>query len=525
VAVHSLKDLPAQVPAGLTLAAYPEREDPRDALISRNPGGLDDLPRGSVLGTSSPRRRALVLSRRPDLVVEPIRGNVDTRLRKLEAGDCDAVLLAAAGLARLAKSDPDRAEALLPAYAEALEFGEAERGTVLYQVALWTVASYLPESARRLAAVPASAYDDRLREWRAREAMSRSDWPAALAAIRAMPEAQRGDSRWTYFQARLTELAGDKAGARALYQDAAKKAEFHGFLAADRIGAPYALCPWLPPDDAVMKAKVAADPALSRAVRLYRIERKDWAEREWKDALSRFDDAQRRLAVEVAEDNGWFDRGVFGLGRTPDERRLYALRFPLHHDATIRREAARNGLDPSWVAAEIRAESVFNPNARSPANAMGLMQVLPGTGSGVAQRIGLAGYTGASSLYDPDINIAIGTAYLRQLLDKYGQPYVTIAAYNAGPTPAARWLGQRPSHDPDFWIETISYKETREYVARVMSFAVIYDWRLNGNALPLSERMQGRTQAPRKAFACPLATPPPLPAPPAKSVQGKNRQS
>jgi hydroxymethylbilane synthase len=101
VAVHSLKDLPAQVPAGLTLAAYPEREDPRDALISRNPGGLDDLPRGAVLGTSSPRRRALVLSRRPDLVVEPIRGNVDTRLRKLEAGDCDAVLLAAAGLARL----------------------------------------------------------------------------------------------------------------------------------------------------------------------------------------------------------------------------------------------------------------------------------------------------------------------------------------------------------------------------------------------------------------------------------------
>lgn len=101
VAVHSLKDLPAQVPAGLTLAAYPEREDPRDALISRNPGGLDDLPRGAVLGTSSPRRRALALSRRPDLVVEPIRGNVDTRLRKLEAGDCDAVLLAAAGLARL----------------------------------------------------------------------------------------------------------------------------------------------------------------------------------------------------------------------------------------------------------------------------------------------------------------------------------------------------------------------------------------------------------------------------------------
>ncbi|MFP3649020.1 transglycosylase SLT domain-containing protein, partial [Paraburkholderia sp. SIMBA_054] len=80
---------------------------------------------------------------------------------------------------------------------------------------------------------------------------------------------------------------------------------------------------------------------------------------------------------------------------------------------------------PAWVAAEIRAESIFNPNARSPANAMGLMQVLPGTASGVAKKIGLDSYTGASSLYDPDVNIAIGSAYLHQLLDKYGQPYVT----------------------------------------------------------------------------------------------------
>jgi len=87
VAVHSLKDLPAEVPPGLTLAVYPEREDPRDVLITREPGGLDELPRGAVVGTSSPRRRALVLALRADLVVTPIRGNVDTRLAKLATGD------------------------------------------------------------------------------------------------------------------------------------------------------------------------------------------------------------------------------------------------------------------------------------------------------------------------------------------------------------------------------------------------------------------------------------------------------
>ena len=106
VAVHSLKDLPAELPDGLILAAFPVREDPRDVVVTRVRGGIDKLPSGAVVGTSSPRRRALLLAARPDLVVEPLRGNVDTRLRKLETGTCDAVVLAAAGLARLGIAPP-----------------------------------------------------------------------------------------------------------------------------------------------------------------------------------------------------------------------------------------------------------------------------------------------------------------------------------------------------------------------------------------------------------------------------------
>ena len=101
VAVHSLKDLPAEIPAGLTLAVFPEREDARDVLVTRQPGGLDALPDAAVVGTSSPRRRAIALAVRPDLNVRPIRGNVDTRLAKLATGEWDAVVLAAAGLRRL----------------------------------------------------------------------------------------------------------------------------------------------------------------------------------------------------------------------------------------------------------------------------------------------------------------------------------------------------------------------------------------------------------------------------------------
>jgi soluble lytic murein transglycosylase len=414
-------------------------------------------------------------------------------------------LVASHGLAKFAKDDPLAAEARLPGIAAALGFGETERGRVLYQAALWTVASYLPDSARLLALVPEPAYDERLHEWRVREALARSDWKAALAALQKMPPAQRNGSRWQWFEARMLELTGDRTGAQALFARAARQPEFHGFLAADRLDQPYALCPWMPDWSDAQRNAVAADPALVRAMALYRADRGGWAIREWRDALSRFDDAQRRIAVEVAQQHGWFDRAVFDLGKAEGEQRLYTLRFPIHHADLIQREARRNGLDPAWVAAEIRAESTFNPRARSPADARGLMQVLPSTGAAVARRLGRP-WGGAESLYDPETSIVLGTAYLREKEAMYGKPYVAIAAYNAGPTPTSRWLSQRPQMDPDLWIETISYRETREYVARILAFSVIYDWRMFGTATPVSDRMRGIAGTARKAFACPGPT-------------------
>ena len=101
LAVHSVKDMPAELPQGLHLAAMPPREDPRDALISKNGAGLDKLPHGARVGTSSLRRAAQLLHLRPDLRIETLRGNVDTRLRKLKTEGLDAIVLAAAGLKRM----------------------------------------------------------------------------------------------------------------------------------------------------------------------------------------------------------------------------------------------------------------------------------------------------------------------------------------------------------------------------------------------------------------------------------------
>jgi hydroxymethylbilane synthase len=105
LAVHSLKDMPSRVPPGLALGAVPERGDPRDTLVSQAGAGLNGLPPGAMVGTGSPRRKAQLLALRPDLNVVGIRGNVDTRLRKLKTQDYDAVVLAAAGLIRLGREE------------------------------------------------------------------------------------------------------------------------------------------------------------------------------------------------------------------------------------------------------------------------------------------------------------------------------------------------------------------------------------------------------------------------------------
>jgi soluble lytic murein transglycosylase len=412
--------------------------------------------------------------------------------------------VASAALARLARRDPDRAEALTKQMPAAV-IDAGQRARIAYQVALWTVASYLPGSAQRLNAVPPFAYDERLHEWRVREAISRGDDAAALAAIGKMKEEQRSDARWQYFEARMRERLGQNKAAHGLYVQAARSANFHGWLAADRLQQPYFLCPMEPVADPALLQRVAGNPALARALDLFAIERIDLATREWGGAIRNMSDDERRVAVQKAIAEGWFERAVAGMVLAPSDLQHYSLRFPLHHEVDIRAQSKFNGLDPAWVAGQTRAESSFMPNARSGADARGLMQLIPATGAATAQRLGLP-WLGSDSLYDPVTNLRLGTAYMRQMLDRFDKlPYVAIAAYNAGPTPIGRWRADRSQLDPDFFIETIPYKETRDYVARVLAFSVIYDWRMNGTAAPVSARMLGKLvddPAQRRAFAC-----------------------
>lgn len=419
--------------------------------------------------------------------------------------DARSARIATHGITRVARRDPGAAEALLASLQDRLKLDATLRGEALNQIALWSAASYLPDSAARFAKVPAEAWDARLHEWQVREALARGDEAAALAAIARMPPDQRNEARWRYFDARLRERGGD-ASARNAFTALASEPTYFGFLAADRIDAPYALCP-LEADDTAVKRRVQARPGFIRAMELHAMGRVSWARREWEALRTTLPADERRAAVALADAAGWHERGAFTLNAGEDLR-FYTLRFPLPHQRQILRDAKKHGLDPAWIAALIRAESAWAPDARSHANARGLMQLLPSTARMEATQRGLR-YPGDAGLFDASENLTLGIAHLASMLEKHGgQPFLATAAYNAGPTPVARWLAQRPPSDIDLWIETIPYRETREYVARILAFAAIYDWRIEGKAVPVSARAQGRAvpSAARRGFTCPAIT-------------------
>jgi soluble lytic murein transglycosylase-like protein len=147
---------------------------------------------------------------------------------------------------------------------------------------------------------------------------------------------------------------------------------------------------------------------------------------------------------------------------------VYALMYPLHYRDIITSEAVQRNIDPCFVFAVIRQESVFNPDAVSSAGAIGLMQMMPLTGAALARELGKP--FSVDTLYRPSANIRYGTVYLRKLLDQFNENDVlALASYNGGPPNAREWYIRNRDKDLDLFIEDIDFSETRNYVKRVLA--------------------------------------------------------
>lgn len=501
--------------------ALPDACDPV-LRAARQSGALGEaqvrerLERSAAAGSAAGAAQAAALLDAADRaaagrIVAALRDPADTLAKaKTWPDDSHARDAVAYGLARYARRNSAAAETTWADLEARFKWEPAQRNRVLNAIALYRSTSYSPDAMARLKALPAAAEDDATREWRVRVALASSDFKETLAALDNLSTEQKTDERWRYLRARVLMKLDRQAEAAPLFAEVAREANFHGFLAADWSGQPYAICPRTLASDAGGDAVLARQVDLQRALEFRELGMLPEARREWKFAMGKLDESQRQRAADLAYRRGWYDRAVFAFSASADTQRLYEQRFPLGMETQVKREARGVGIDPAWAYAIIRAESAWMTDARSGADAYGLMQLLPGVAKQMAKAEGLP-YSTARDLFNPDLNVKLGTRFLGKMANQYqGSPWLASAAYNAGGAPVGRWLDARATLDPDFFIETIPYKETRDYVSRVLAFSVIYDWRMNGKVLALSARMPKIGQAyqvptaqtPRKNVVC-----------------------
>jgi soluble lytic murein transglycosylase len=330
--------------------------------------------------------------------------------------------------------------------------------------------------------------DNLVHEARVLAALLREDWPQVLRWIAAMPDDQRNDDRWRYWTARALEGTGERDEAKALYSQVANDRGYYGFMAADRVGGRYHLAHAETPATVACMQRIESLDAIQRAQELFALERWTDARREWRSATRDMNPERLRAAAKLAKQRGWHDRAIFTLARTGYWDDL-ELRFPLEHADLVTANARLHGIDMAWIFAVMRQESAFMNNARSHAGAMGLMQLMPATARQVAKNMLKKPAPRRHELFEPDTNIALGSAYLKQMKGELGDSSVlATAAYNAGPHRVTRWLPDR-TLPADIWIELVPFKETRGYLRRVLAYTVIYEKRMGREPTRLEQRL------------------------------------
>lgn len=399
-------------------------------------------------------------------------------------------------LERLAGQQPDEARRVLPMLARRLALDPARQAPVKHRIAWFSVIRDVPENRDWLDDYLQHDADTSLLEQRIRRAVMEQDWPAVSHWIGQLPATEQQNPRWHYWQGRAMAQQGHEDEARRHYQQAATQRSFWGFLAADRLDQAPALN-LQPPVVPAGEPGERSQRVLARVETLLAIGESGHAREEWLFLLRHLDDdAELDRLAAIARQRGWSHLAI-ETALHGGRHDVLDWRFPADREALFRDTAARHGTDPWLLMAVARRESAFNPQARSAAGALGLMQLLPGTARDMARASGQP-LEMAQQLFDPATNVELGSRYLAHLLDRYGGNRVlALAAYNAGPSRVDRWLDE--SNAPfDVFIESIPFHETREYVQAVLAYRVIFSRHGPDNRLValLGERETGRPYSP-----------------------------
>jgi len=306
--------------------------------------------------------------------------------------------------------------------------------------------------------------------------------------------------RALYWHSRCLEKAGEQDRSRHLYRktQTGHPSSYYGLLAEKRLSGEDLLMDSATAEEVVVGVEgdsqaygilqKLGDPVLplllEAGLSSEAVIRLDWLRKgdrdealsleDWVEAYALAGGYQK--AMRMAKEDRLFDRiiPVDDSRQDADNLRLLRVLYPLRYWELILETSEKNQLDPFLVAGLIRQESLFMPDAVSPAGAIGLMQIMPATGERVADRLGMKGFE-TEWLQDPEVNIRIGTAYLAGLVRRHGQDWPKIlATYNAGPKAVAKWAASMPKAEMDEFVESILYRETRIYVKKVLSNRALY---------------------------------------------------
>jgi soluble lytic murein transglycosylase len=372
-------------------------------------------------------------------------------------------------LGRWLAADLPAATSYWRANGQAFGFGDGELQQAVARHAVLAAKRSLPEAATLLQ--QSSAADAQVRYWRIRNALRLEQWELVLERLNGLTDAEQQSTRWLYWRARALEQLGNTAEAVEVYRGIADEFEYYGFMAADQLDETYQLpsVEWSP-DEGALKA-LADNHEIVSAIEYFLVDIGWEGRRVWNAALEGADKVKLIAAAALAQSVGWYDRSYASIRQAGSSALVY--QYPRPYRPLVDSLVENRSVDASMVYAVMRRESAYIPDVKSPAGAIGLMQLMPATAKEMAGR---TSFTGSRwSLIDGEVNINLGVEYLELVLNRFeGNAALAAAAYNAGPSRVDRWRDQF-ALPTDVWVETIPFDETRNYVKAVLFSTVVFD--------------------------------------------------